>query len=73
MKKYELYTESRKRFKKLYGNRLIDYVLWETYMDNFKLECWMVTDESNNPMTAEPMIFQIFPNGAGFMVYESIK
>lgn len=72
MKKYEQYTESRKRFKAMYGKRLQGYVLWETYMDNFKLECWMTMDETLNPTQAKPVIFQIFPNGAGFMVYESV-
>lgn len=68
-KKYEAYTESRKRFKEMYGKRLQGYVLWETYMDNFKLECWMTMDEALNPTQSQPTIFQIFPNGAGFMVY----
>ena len=65
MKKYELYTASKERFKSQQETH--GFINWEQYHDNFKLECWNM----KHPITGtiEPTIIHFWQNGNGYSIY----
>ena len=69
MKKYELYTASKERFRNQQETQ--GFINWEQYHDNFKLECWNML----NPLTGnvEPTIIQFWQNGNGYSIYRESK
>ena len=63
------YKVSRELMLKQTEENRRGYILWETYLHNSKLECWNLDIGG----IVEPVIFQIWPDGAGYRTYVSLK
>ena len=64
MKKWELYTESKERFKKQQETH--GFCNWQVFHDNFLLECWNM---KNSKGQLEPTIIQFYQEGKGYEIY----
>jgi len=66
---WKKFQKSCERMKKFTKGKRRGFMNWESYHDNFKLECWNI--EKNGKVNL--VIFQIWPDGNGFSEYHPEK